>query len=262
MKRTTKNSPVIIAVCGKGGVGKTSVSALLTKAFCENKANRVLAIDADPAIGLSYALGIKVYKTVDDIRNNLIARLKNKEHTDQREILSNLDYELFESLEEKENLAFLAIGRPETRGCYCRVNDLLKRVIQEISESFDYVIIDAEAGIEQINRRVMAMVTHLLLVTDTSAKSVNVIKTIRQVAKKSLPLAGAMALFNRVKDQSEVGAILPRMESPVIGSIPEDETIRVFDRDGKSFFNLPDCNAGTEFAGVVEKLLNREIVNC
>ncbi len=257
MNPNTENGPVIIAVCGKGGVGKTSISALLTSTLCKEKANRVLAIDADPAIGLSYALGINVYKTVDDIRNSLIARLQNREHTDQQEIVSQLDYELFESLEEKENLAFLAIGRPETRGCYCRVNDLLKGVIREIAESFDYVIIDAEAGIEQINRRVMEMVTHLLLVSDTSAKSVNVIKTIRQVAEKSLPRAEPIALFNRVKDPSEVSAIAPRMESPVIGSIPEDETIRVFDRDGKSFFNLPDCDAALEFADVIEKLLNR-----
>ncbi|MCP4692041.1 MAG: AAA family ATPase [Desulfobacterales bacterium] len=257
MTSIIEKGPVIIAVCGKGGVGKTSISALLTRALCNNKANRVLAIDADPAIGLSFALGVKVYKTVDDIRNNLIARLKNREHTDQREILSNLDYELFESLEEKENLAFLAIGRPETRGCYCRVNDLLKRVIQEIATSFDFVIIDAEAGIEQINRRVMEMVTHLLLVTDTSAKSVNVIKTIRRVAEKSLPRAEALALFNRVRDESEVEMIRPRVESPVIGSIPEDETIRVFDRDGKSFFNLPDCDAGIQFGKAVEQMLAR-----
>ena len=168
----------VIALCGKGGVGKTSVSALLTRLLCRDPEARVLAIDADPAVGLATALGIEVTKTIDDIRNSLIARVEKGTGGQKREILAHLDYEVFEALVERDNLAFLAIGRPETEGCYCQVNTFLKEIIESISRGFDYVLIDGEAGIEQVNRRVMERVTHLLLVSDASAKGLNVIRTI------------------------------------------------------------------------------------
>ena len=239
----SSRSTTIIAVCGKGGVGKTSVSALLTRILTEKRSRKVLAIDADPAVGLSYALGIPVGKTVDDIRSDLIERIKGGERTDKQELLARLDYEVFEALEEKDNLAFLAIGRPEDEGCYCQVNSLLKDIISEITGNFDYVIIDGEAGIEQVNRRVLGPVTHLLLVTDTSVKGRNVAETIEQVARRAVCFQKVALLFNRVKDEQELQEVLPHTKLPVIGWILEDETIRRFDREGRSFFDLPSCDA-------------------
>jgi CO dehydrogenase maturation factor len=236
-------STTIIAVCGKGGVGKTSISALLTKILVEKGSKKVLAIDADPAMGLSYALGITVGKTVDDIRNDLIDRIKGGERGDEQELLTRLDYEIFEALEERDNLAFLAIGRPEDEGCYCQVNSLLKDIIREITKNFDYVIIDGEAGIEQINRRVLELVTHLLLITDTSAKGRNVAAILEQVARRTISFQKVALLFNRVKDKHELQAVLPHTRLPVIGCIFEDETIRRFDREGRSFFDLTSCDA-------------------
>jgi len=236
-------SPVIIAVCGKGGVGKTSISALLTRMLTEKNSNRVIAIDADPAIGLSYPLGIKVAKTVDDIRNDLIRRIERGEKTDKKELLKQLDYEIFEALEERDNLAFLAIGRPETDGCYCQVNNLLRDIIREIAGNFDFVIIDGEAGVEQINRRVMEMVTHLLLVTDASAKGRNVAATIEKVARKNSGFKQAGLFFNRMRDKNEAKSLQAQTDLSVIGWMLENNLIRSFDREGKSFFNLPDDSA-------------------
>lgn len=238
-----RKSPVIIAVCGKGGVGKTSISALITRMLTEKISNRVIAIDADPAIGLSYPLGIKVTKTVDDIRNDLIRRIERGEKTDKNELLKQLDYEIFEALEERENLAFLAIGRPETDGCYCQVNNLLRDIIQEIAGNFDFVIIDGEAGVEQINRRVMEMVTHLLLVTDASVKGRNVAATIEQVARKNAGFEQAGLFFNRMRDENEVKSLQSRTDLSVIGWMLENNLIRNFDKEGKSFFDLPEDNA-------------------
>ena len=145
----------MIAVCGKGGVGKTSISAAMVKILARNRQKRVLAIDADPAVGLASALGITAEKTVDDIRNSLIQRLGQGEAGDRRTVVSRLDYEVFEALIEHENMAFLAIGRPEKEGCYCQVNHILKDIIASVAGHFDYVLIDGEDGIEQFNRRVM-----------------------------------------------------------------------------------------------------------
>ena len=233
------NIPVILAVCGKGGVGKTSISALIVRRLSENPVNRILAIDADPAVGLSFPLGITVQKTVDDIRNELIARLEAGEATDRKELVRSLDYELFNALEERGNIAFLAIGRPEGDGCYCRVNALLKDIIREIAANFNYVIIDAEAGIEQVNRRVMEMVTHLLLVSDTSLKARTIVETVHRVAKQKCALKKAGVVFNKMRDQQEIAAMgsMPGLE--IWGGLLENERLREFDREGHSFFQLP-----------------------
>ena len=193
---------IIFAVCGNGGVGKTCISALLVKMLLENHSAKILAIDADPAVGLSYPLGISVKKTVDDIRNDLIKRLKNGERTSRNELIRSLDYDIFNALEEKQNLGFLAIGRPEGDGCYCQVNTLLKDIIKDIAQNFDYVVIDAEAGVEQISRRVMEMVTHLLLVSDASLKGRNVVETINKVAKEKYSFEKSGLILNRLQDQN------------------------------------------------------------
>ena len=239
----TKSTPTLAAICGKGGVGKTCLSALLTKVLTADPNRKVLAIDADPAVGLAVSLGLQVRRTVDDIRTDLIGRLKSGYREDQREVLAQLDYEIFEALEECENLAFLAIGRPEQEGCYCQVNDLLKGIIREIASGFDFVIIDGEAGIEQVNRRVMEMVTHLLLVTDTSAKGRFVAESIERVSRRTAALSTVGLIINRVREESEVETIRRATDLPIMGWIPEDETVYRFDREGRSFLDLEDSQA-------------------
>lgn len=237
-----KGSPKIIAVCGKGGVGKTSISAMMTRILMEDSHHRILAIDADPAVGLATSLGMPVRKTVDDIRNDLIRDVQYGLPGDQRDTLNRLDYDVLEALSEDRNLAFLAIGRPETEGCYCQVNDLLKEIISGLSQNFDVVIIDGEAGIEQINRRVMEAVTHLIMVSDASQKGIHVCRTIQQVAAAVVSFQQAGLIVNRMREED--AALLSGL-SPLnpIGTIPESEKVRRFDIDGRSLLSLPDCAA-------------------
>ena len=229
----------IIAVCGKGGVGKTSLSALIIRVLLEQNNSRILAIDADPSIGFSTALGVQVGKTVDDIRNELIAATKGGLKEDKLSILSRLDYKVFEAMEEKDGFAFLAIGRPETDGCYCKVKSYLKEIIEGLAAQFDYVVIDGEAGIEQVNRRVMEKVTHLLLVSDASLKGTNVIKTISKVAHKVVKYDRSGVILNRLKNEDELNRVdLEGLD--LIGFLAEDDMIRDFDIQGKPLVRLPD----------------------
>lgn len=238
-----KRSPIIIAVCGKGGVGKTCMSALITRQLCRDGGKRILAIDADPAVGLSLPLGITVTRTVDDIRRELIARLADGGAEDKEALVRSLDYDVFGALEERKNLAFLAIGRPEGDGCYCRVNALLRDIIREIAANFDYVIIDAEAGVEQVSRRVMEMVTHLVLVTDSSLKGRRVAETIYDEAVGKRSIGKASLLLNRIQDRDEAEVLRSNVVLPVGGVILENDLIRSFDREGRNFFDLPYCEA-------------------
>ena len=71
---------------------------------------------------------------------------------DTQDILAEAKFKIMDAIEEQNGFAFLAIGRPEAAGCYCAINAYLKKVIEMVTDDFDYVIIDGEAGIEQINR--------------------------------------------------------------------------------------------------------------
>ena len=139
MERQTK----ILAVAGKGGVGKTSISSafvrLLTEAYPDA---RILAIDADPAVGLSTALGVEVRETLDDIRKSIVASVEDGAPREAIALLREARYRIFDTMVEQQKFSFLAIGRPESAGCYCKVNAYLKEVINLLSHDFDYVIID------------------------------------------------------------------------------------------------------------------------
>ena len=238
-----KKRAKIIALCGKGGVGKTSLSAAMVKIFMEMPDNRVLAVDADPAVGLSTSLGITVRKTVDDIRNDLIGRVQGDKSGSKEDAILQLDYEMFSALEEKDNLALLAIGRPEKEGCYCQINRILKDIIVSMSYNFNYVIIDGEAGIEQVNRRVMEKVTHLILVSDASAKGLNVAQSLKKVSDAAIDYDKVGLIVNRLHSEQEAAALLIPPELNCLGWIPEDDTIRTFDIEGKSILEIPDCPA-------------------
>jgi CO dehydrogenase maturation factor len=243
MNEPENKKTAVIALCGKGGVGKTSLSAAIVNILSSDPARKVLAIDADPAVGLSSALGIAVTKTVDDIRNELIRRVESGESGGREQMLSMLDYEMFSALAERKNIAFLAIGRPEKEGCYCQVNHILKDLIASLAKNFDYVVIDGEAGIEQVNRRVMETVTHLILVSDASAKGIHVVKTIKDVSKDAIDYEKAGLIVNRLRDQSEFEKLVIPPELHCLGWIPEDNTIRSFDIDGRSILEIDDSPA-------------------
>lgn len=231
----------IVAICGKGGVGKTSISALMVKKLSESNRRKILAIDADPAVGLATSLGITVRKTVDDIRKDLIGRIQKGDAPGNRQTLELIDYELFDALEERDGYALLAIGRPEDEGCFCKVNSLLKDIIRDLAGKFDIVLIDGEAGIEQINRRVMKTVDHLVLVSDTSVKGIGVANTIALVAsdKKAVDFKRMGLVLNRVRSETEARDIGARTKLEIYGWLCDDEVIRDFDFRGAPLTSMP-----------------------
>ena len=228
----------VIALTGKGGVGKTSLSAAILRILTEEKPEaKILAIDADPAVGLSVALGVEVRETLDDIRLR-VARDVTEGLSETQDILAEARFRLFEAMQEQRGFAFLAIGRPEAAGCYCAINTYLRQVISLLTDEFDYVVIDGEAGIEQINRRVMEKVTHLLCVSDQSRKGIQIIATINEVANTLVAADRVGAVLNRVLlpervTESEIGGV------PLLAVIPPDPAHAENDIEGRSVFDLP-----------------------
>lgn len=255
--KTMENAARIITVAGKGGVGKTSICACIVRLLVEQYPDKkILAIDADPAVGLSVALGVDVKLTLDDIRQSIVDSVENGETREALELLSEARFRIFDALVEMPGFAFLAIGRPESSGCYCKVNSYLKEVIGILSNSFDYVVIDGEAGIEQIQRRVMEKVTHLLLITDQSKKGGQVIATIKQVADELISYEKVGAIINRVTNPELVG--LMQSPVPVLAAIPADDAFAANDIRGKSVMELPADSV--MLSGVREALHEIEIL--
>ena len=137
----------VIAVCGKGGVGKTAVCALMTHALLHRPdTGRLLVIDADPALGLALALGIQPERTIASVRDELLAAATSGSAQSEREIAGKLDYLVTQSMVETDDFAFIAMGRSHDLGCYCSVNDLLRDALELLVREFDTVLIDGEAG--------------------------------------------------------------------------------------------------------------------
>jgi CO dehydrogenase maturation factor len=245
----------ILAVAGKGGVGKTSISATIVRCLVERYPDkRILAIDADPAVGLATALGIDVGITIDDIRKEIVNSVDAGDTRTAIELLGEAKYRIFDALVETDGFSFIAIGRPESAGCYCKINSYLKEVISLVSNEFDFVVIDGEAGIEQINRRVMEKVTHLLLITDPSKKGCQVINTIKSVADSLVMYEKTGAIVNRITDES----LLKYIDTngiEVLSFIGDDKNLTEFDIKGENVFNLPEnSNVVTGVKRALEKL--------
>lgn len=232
--------PVIIALVGKGGVGKTSISAAIVRTLIENYPDKkILAIDADPAIGLATALGVEVASTVDDIRKVFVDTAEAGDAKAAIELLGEARYRMFDALVENNNFSFLAIGRPEAAGCYCKVNGYLKVIINMIAGAFDYVVIDGEAGIEQVNRRVMETVTHLIFVSDASRKGLDVSQTIHKVASELVMFEKCGLIINRVPDMTVCDS-LEHGNIDLLVCIPDDRRMTMNDIVGQTTFALPE----------------------
>ncbi len=227
----------IFVITGKGGVGKTSISAAFVRILRERFPDkRVLAIDADPATGLSTALGLVPKLTLDGIRKHIAHSIEQGDTAYAIELLSEAKFHMLDAIVEKENISFIAIGRPESAGCYCKVNAYLKEVVTSLSENFDFVIIDGEAGIEQVNRRVVEEFTNLILVSDASKKGIGVINTIKNVAEELASFKNCGIIFNRIPDSFSLGDA--NTFAPVLAYIGNDPQQTEFDMLGKTVFEI------------------------
>ena len=226
--------PEIFAVTGKGGVGKTSLSAAFIRILSEaHPGKRILAVDADPAVGLATALDIEPELTLDDVRLRIAESIERGETGAAAELLSEARFHLTDCIAERDNLSFLAIGRPEAAGCYCKVNAYLKQVLESIAGNYDYVVIDGEAGIEQINRRVLENITYLVLVTDASRKGFQVIDTIRRVSTRLVTCEKTGVIVNRAPE-----GFAPNVPD-LLAVIGEDRGQCENDMRGESVYALP-----------------------
>jgi len=236
---------MIIAVSGKGGVGKTVFSALTIK-YLTSIGKKVLAVDADPDANLAEALGVERENSIGDIREEL--------QRTQHKIPGGLTKEAFlqrrihEIISEHKGFDLLVMGRAEGQGCYCWVNNILRENIDRLSANYDYTIIDCEAGLEHLSRRTTKDVDIMFVVLDQSKLSLNTALRIKGLAKevdinfKKLFLVQNKGQNKNFEKEAEKAGI------KVIGILPEDKEIMRLYSEGKAIIGI-DKKAGA-FEGV------------
>jgi len=242
-----------LAVTGKGGTGKTMIATLMIKILAENAKNKILAIDADSAMSLPYTLGMKVEKTVSEVRKGIIGKQQLKRQMENGSMRAFMR----EIISRGNGFDLLAMGRPEEPGCFCAVNDLLRYGIDTLIEDYDITIIDGEAGPEQLNRRVLKNIDVLLVVSDMSVRSLETAGGIMKVAQdgeNGVLVRRAGLILNRARNDKPDEEILGKIGLDVWGRIPDDDTINSYDRSGKPLLELPDDSPCLE---AVRQILKR-----
>lgn len=232
MPESLQGTAPVIAVCGKGGVGKTVFSALLARVFAEAGMQPLLLVDADPVGGLTSAIGEHTVETLSGVRDRVIGAAKAGGAAAVAHAAERLDYFVLKALMERDRYSLLAMGHNANKGCFCPANKLLRSAIESLLGSFAAVIIDAEAGIEQINRDVTEHVDLIIVVVDTSQRSID---TLHMIAGMKDP-SRVLVVANRVPVIDE--GRLP-LGVALLGCIPEDGALRAFDQAGRSLWQLP-----------------------
>ena len=231
-----------IALAGKGGTGKTTVAALMIRSILARTRQPLLAIDADPATNLHLALGLPTPSTVGEIREDMLSPAQAGHLGIAISRHDHLSREVRLALEEGDRVDLLAMGRPEGQGCYCAVNHLLRQVIDDIGRSYEYVVIDNEAGMEHISRRTTRDVDALLIVTDPTVRGLRAAQTIAEMARElEVNVRNTFLVVNRLNGEppAALQAAIHDLGLEVAARVPADERINQLDSLGKPLVSLP-----------------------
>jgi len=233
-----------IAVAGKGGTGKTTLSALIIDYLAKNKRGAVLAIDADPSTNLNLALGVPLYDTVGDVREETATAVGGGQAMGGLSKWDYLDYRINEALVEETSFDLLAMGRPEGPGCYCAANNILRTSVDRLSDAYDYVVIDNEAGLEHLSRRTTQDVDLLILVSDPSLRGIIAAGRVAELVDELKTAVGAIYLVvNRVNGDTLPEPLMKAIEDhhlKLAGLIPADPAVNELDALGEPIVKLPE----------------------
>ncbi|MEM4700402.1 MAG: AAA family ATPase [Candidatus Nezhaarchaeales archaeon] len=233
---------MVVSVSGKGGVGKSTVAALMLKNLVEAGGRSILVVDADPASNLADMLGVAVEKTVAKVAEEFrrdIDRGAIPPGVNKKDLL---EFRVYSALKELRGFDLLVMGRGEGEGCYCYVNAVLTNILDTLTKNYDVTIMDMEAGLEHISRRTDRDVDFMLVVVDPSKMSFETAKRIKEVAQEvHVEFKRMVMVANRFPPGSE-GLVKRRAEE--IGMefgalIPEDPLVHRFNLEGLPLLSLP-----------------------
>jgi CO dehydrogenase maturation factor len=221
----------------------------------------ILAIDADPNSCFAGALGVRGAQTIvgacEDISKNMdkIPAGMTKDRF--------IEMRVQESMAEEDGFDLLVMGAPEGPGCYCYVNNLLRDLIDRITRSYDYVVIDNAAGMEHISRRTTGTINKLVLVSDYSTSGVRSARRIYDLAvAMKIKLGGTFLVVNRV--DGPIDALGPEIVATgldVAGEVPYSEDLVKWNLSDKSVFEFDNAGIKERIGGILEKISESDNVD-
>ena len=224
---------ITIAVSGKGGSGKTTFSAMLMRSLLERAPGRaVLGVDADSNSCLGITLGVELIGTIADVRDQARALKPTNAGMDR---VRTVEYGIQQSLTESRGFDLLTMGRPEGPDCYCAVNNMLRRFLDELGSQYEFVVIDNEAGMEHLSRRTTNNVDMLCIVAEPTPVGEVTARRIYQLVKK-LPIVVKKTglIWNRAENGKKTDDI------DILGHIPYDDAVSNVSMQGKTVFDLDE----------------------
>ena len=245
----------VIALTGKGGVGKSTIAALIIRYLKRHSEGPILAIDADPDANLASLLGIEIEETIGDLREEVLRSIKElPAGMDKR---TYIEAGFHQTIVETDKVDMIAMGRPEGPGCYCFVNNLLRKFTDDVLPTYEWIVMDNEAGLEHLSRRTAAKIDHLIVVVNENPLSVDCAKRIddlvgdigRSIGKKYFLLNGV-----REKREEVVREKMAALSLEEIGAVPVDEALDDAIFRGESVYDLPDTPAVLAINRVMERI--------
>ena len=247
-----------IAVAGKGGNGKTSITSLVIRYLRKGGKGPILAVDADSNANLGESLGLSIRGTIgsiiasfNDEKINIPAGMTKEAY---------LEYKLNETIVESKAIDLITMGRGEGPDCYCYPNLVLRKFIDTLSENYAYVVMDNEAGMEHLSRRTTENVDALLIISDHSVKGIRTVARIKDlVSDLKLLVKRQFIVINRVPNTLDpiVTGELAKLGIEPAAIIPWDDEVHEYDLRLESLLDLPDNSpAVAAVNGLMAQILN------
>ncbi|UCE04677.1 MAG: AAA family ATPase [bacterium] len=245
-----------LAITGKGGTGKSTIAALIIRWLSEHKSKSILAVDADANVNLNDLLGVDIKETIGAIREEMRASVNSI--PDGMTKQQFLEYKIHSTLIETPNFDLIAMGRPEGPGCYCYANNLLRDILKTLSDNYEYVIVDNEAGMEHLSRRTTQNIDYLLIISDPSIRGIQTAGKINRLLEElKTRVKKKYLILNRVRNSNlqQINKIIEDEGLRFLYSIPEDQELLELDQMGQPIWNiLTDSVIYSSINQLMEKL--------
>jgi CO dehydrogenase maturation factor len=245
----------VLAVTGKGGVGKTTVAALIIRHLRAAARGPILAVDADPDCNLGTVLGIDVDTTLGDLREEVLRAMKDFPAGMSKQ--QYVEAGLHEIIAETPRVDLITMGRGEGPGCYCFINTLLRKFADDLMPSYEWVVMDNEAGLENLSRRTASRIDHLIVVVNDNPLSVDCARRIDSLlADLGREVGGKHYVLNAAREDraAAVRDRLADLSLDCLGSIPRDEAVEDAVFRGESIYELADGPATAAVERIMRKI--------